>query len=262
MSEETWKDIKGYEGIYQVSSLGRVRSLDHVVNTTDTRGCKHSYHRKGRMLSISRNGNRGYLGVSLKGGRQYVHRMVALAFIPNPDNLQEVNHRDENKANNRADNLEWCDRLYNINYGTGRERHRENLYTRRPILMLDKEGKVLAEFSSIREAERKTGINRSPIANCCKRKDKYYTAGGYKWEFAENRDTPDQRIKPPKYIPPIKKRAVVMLDENGNALRTFDSVKEAEEYIGVTGVIGCCKGQHHITAGGYRWRYADEQTKT
>lgn len=110
---EEWRPIEGYEGLYEVSSYGRVRSLDRY----DERNC----FREGRILKLyTRKG--GYLFVQLhlngKGKNYLVHRLVAIAFIPNPDNLPEVNHLDEDKTNNRVENLEFCDRKYNINYGT------------------------------------------------------------------------------------------------------------------------------------------------
>lgn len=110
---EEWRPIEGYEGLYEVSNTGQVRSLDRY----DERNC----FREGRILKLyTRKG--GYLFVQLhlngKGKNYLVHRLVAIAFIPNPDNLPEVNHLDEDKTNNRVENLEFCDRKYNINYGT------------------------------------------------------------------------------------------------------------------------------------------------
>ena len=109
--EEVWKDVVGYEDKYQISNLGRIRSLK------DTHG-----NYKERLLNPTPN-LRGYLGqcVSKDGikKRITIHRLVAQTFIPNPNNYPEVNHKDEDKNNNSVSNLEWCTRLYNINYGTG-----------------------------------------------------------------------------------------------------------------------------------------------
>lgn len=121
---EEWRPIEGYEGIYEVSSYGRVRSLDRYVR------CKSKSYRlkKGSILSPAKDKN-GYLKVVLSCNRKCntinVHRLVAQAFIPNPDNLPEVNHKDEDKTNNSVDNLEWCNHSYNINYGTRKERERD-----------------------------------------------------------------------------------------------------------------------------------------
>ena len=116
-NEEIWKDIIGYEGLYQVSSLGRVRSLDRY----DERNC----FRKGKVLSPGIKPD-GYLVVVLSCNGKHktikVHRLVAQAFIPNPDGLPQVNHKNEDKSNNRVENLEWCDAKYNINFGTARIR--------------------------------------------------------------------------------------------------------------------------------------------
>lgn len=118
---EIWKPVVGYEGLYEVSNLGRVKSLDRIV-----KGCYGSIaHKKGKIIS-SGIGSTGYCIVSLqkdgKGKSFGVHRLVAQAFIPNPDNLPMVNHKDEVKTNNNVENLEWCDCKYNCNYGTGIER--------------------------------------------------------------------------------------------------------------------------------------------
>lgn len=117
---EEWRTIKGYEGLYEVSSYGRVRSLDRYVKS----GYESYRLHKGKVLSpiIATN---GYLFVGLQGRRLSVHRLVAKAFIPNPDNLPEVNHKDEDKTNNVVDNLEWCDHSYNINYGARTERQKK-----------------------------------------------------------------------------------------------------------------------------------------
>ena len=121
MTEEIWRPIVGYEGLYEVSSYGRVRSLDRYDNK--------NHFRKGLIMKQNNDG-RGYMSVILclngKIKKYLVHRLVAQAFIPNPDNLPEVNHKDENPENNSVTNLEWCDHSYNINYGTRKDKVRES----------------------------------------------------------------------------------------------------------------------------------------
>ena len=117
MEKEEWKDIEGYEGLYQVSSFGRIKSFDKTVICKNGR----TFFMKGRIIRTRPN-NRGYIMVGLHKNKKFklclVHRLVAKAFIPNPDNLPQVNHKNENKNFNHASNLEWCDNWYNAHYGT------------------------------------------------------------------------------------------------------------------------------------------------
>lgn len=121
---EVWKDINGYEGLYQISNLGNVRSVDRMI--------KHhpkDYFQKGRVLRPAPSRN-GYLMVVLVNHNNRktinVHRLVAEHFIDNPDKFEQVNHIDEDKNNNRVDNLEWCTAKYNANYGTRNMRIRKS----------------------------------------------------------------------------------------------------------------------------------------
>ena len=169
MEEEIWCPIKGYEGLYGVSDQGRVRSLKFG---------------KERILKQGRAGG-GYLQVGLRKNRErkmcYVHRIVAQTFIPNPDNLPEVNHIDENKENNSVQNLEWCDRKYNINYGTRNQRQSEKLS--KPILQYTKYGKFVREWKSTRDVERNLGYFHNSISNCCT--GRYKSAYGFIWKFKD-----------------------------------------------------------------------------
>lgn len=167
---EIWADIKGYEGKYQVSNKGRVKSLNYGNTGTE------------KLMRIA-NGRKGYKIICLtknnKRKSAKVHRLVAEAFIPNPYNFPTVNHKDEDKSNNCAENLEWCTFEYNIRYGTRSER------TGTPVRQLDLNGAVIAEYKTASEAMRKTGADSSHIARCCRGEPHYNTAKGYKWEFVK-----------------------------------------------------------------------------
>ena len=127
--KETWKPIVGYEGLYEVSNLGRVRSLTRLSKFRNRSGKLDERVIKGRIMRPQKQ-RTGYLNVGLsKDGKVTlfrVHRLVAAAFIANPEGLYEVNHIDEDKTNNRADNLEWCDHKYNNNYGSKPRRGERN----------------------------------------------------------------------------------------------------------------------------------------
>lgn len=177
--EEIWKDVKGYEGLYQVSNLGRVKSLSRAL--PHTKG--YIAHYKGKLLPLQKCRNYSRVGLS-KNGKQtgyFVHRLVAEAFIPNPDNLPEVNHKDENPSNNNVNNLEWCSHLYNSNYGTRRRRISEttlnNPYTSQAVLCVET-GIV---YPSAHEASRQTNVNLVNLCRVCR--GERNQAGGYHWKY-------------------------------------------------------------------------------
>lgn len=168
---EIWKDIKGYEGLYQVSSLGRVRNIGNN---------KHTPYYKGKTKTLYND--RGYLRVHLYKNQKIktclVHRLVAEAFLPNPNNYKEVNHKDENPSNNMAKNLEWCDRAYNNNYGTRNKRVSEKLSI--PVKRISKTGDVTI-FESMHEAAKVTGFS---VAHICRMCDGKKRRNGVIWEKA------------------------------------------------------------------------------
>lgn len=162
-NKEIWKPIKDYIN-YEISNFGKVKSLyKNIILNPEIR--------------------RGYYAVQLyknsKAKHFQIHRLVAIHFIKNPNNLKYVNHKDENKLNNNVNNLEWCTASYNINYGTCIERAIKKKSI--PVYQYDKNGNYLNYYSSIMDAERKTGIYNNNIVKCCKGERK--TAGGYIWKY-------------------------------------------------------------------------------
>lgn len=168
MEIEIFKDIKGYEGLYQVSNLGRVKSLN--------------YHREGREEVLNTGECRGYLKVNLsKNGKVKtvkVHRLVATVFLDNPEGKPEINHIDENKENNRVDNLEWSWHKDNCNHGTRNER--VSKAQSKPVLQLTLDGDLIREWSSINECGR-NGFNRGAVCLCCLGERK--THKGFRWKY-------------------------------------------------------------------------------
>lgn len=193
---EIWRPVVGYEGLYEVSNLGRVRSMGHYVTQNGNCGTPFTRFYKGRIIHATCSHN-GYEALTLSNGSKResksVHRLVAEAFIPNPENLPQVNHKNEVKNDNRAENLEWCTVAYNVTYG-----HRTEKAARarsKPVLQITRGGTVVASFLSIHSAAEETGIyyrNIYAVANRTKRFDKSKrgntrkTAGGFVWVYLED----------------------------------------------------------------------------
>lgn len=193
---EEWRPVRNYEGLYEVSNMGNVKSLNY--NHTGKEG----------ILKAKKNSS-GYLQVHLyKDGKAKfytVHKLVAQAFCKNPEGYTEINHKDEDKTNNNADNLEWCSRSYNNSYNDkakkagkkiaeklrGRKQSEETIKKRveklsKPVLGINKINGLILEFPSTMEASRQTGIDQGNITRCCQ--GKRNSCGGFYWMYA-NADT-------------------------------------------------------------------------
>lgn len=176
---EEWRNIEGYND-YQVSNYGRIKRLDVI----DSLG----HLRKEHILKPVKN-TKGYIHVDLckngKAKHHLVHRLVAEAFIPNPDNLTEINHRDECKTNNFYGNLEWCDRKYNNNYGSINQRRSEKMTNgelSKIVYQYSLDGELIRKWHSCKEIERQLEFNQGYINRCCLGKCK--TAYGFIWKYA------------------------------------------------------------------------------
>ena len=216
--EEIWKEIEGLEGEYAISNKGNVKNL-----------------KTGRIRADRYNRRNGYKQVHLKGKNYMVHRLVALAFIPNPNNLPQVNHIDEDKLNNDVKNLEWVSIEDNIRHSI----HNQSC----KVKQLDKDGNLIRVWDSIHQINRELGYARQAITRVCKGKQEY--SYGFRWEYC---DPKSQRIM---------NRPVVMYRGN-DYIGTFASATKASEALGLRyrSVSDCLKGRLKSTHG-YQFKYLD-----
>lgn len=167
---EEWSEVYSYDILFEVSTRGRVRTKHHG---------KKGYQKDYVYMQPTDNG-KGYMRLNLKqSGKQktvYVHELVALAFIPNPNGYVEVNHKDENKSNNNVENLEWCEHIYNCNYGTSKER----IGRKNSVGVLCVETNQV--FNSVIDASETMGVGATAISNCLNGRSK--SSCGYTWRYA------------------------------------------------------------------------------
>ena len=191
---EVWKSIKGHDEKYMVSNYGRVKSLNRLVNKRDGQRIV-----KEKFLSININ-NKGYCQVSLttkhKPKLHFIHRLVGEAFIPNPKNKPNINHKDLNPYNNSVGNLEWCTQKENVKHAIDNGRYENvfkvaknkkpkdfNNHLRKSVVQLDINGNFIKEWDGIGNASKHFKTNGANIVKVCK--GKQHTAGGFKWKYSD-----------------------------------------------------------------------------
>lgn len=182
---EKWKDIKGYEGLYQVSNTGKIKALQRFHKTSNYSSIGYIAKEKIKTVFYSKQDSYGRVGLNKNGKttRKYIHRLVAEAFIPNPYNLPEVNHKDENKKNNCVENLEWCSRKYNNNYGKRNKQVSIKNTKKRKIYQYDLSNNLIKIWNSIPEIKL-AGFKTGHIGCCLK--GKRQSANGYLWKGDTN----------------------------------------------------------------------------
>lgn len=263
MQEEIWMPIEGYEGLYEVSNTQKVRSVDRILNhPTGTCLVKS----KLKSLQIS---NKGYYCLSLykngQGKVHLLHRLIAKAFIPNPDNLPEIDHINGNRLDDRIENLRWTTRKGNMNnpvtkdrmskyysdkeWISGRIQKRiENKRKTAPkkVYQYDLEGNFIKEYDTTIIAEKETGIKKELITASCRMGGKKQAMGSL-WSY--------EKFEKIEYKPYSKNnKRVAQYDLEGNFIREFESIKEANTLLGLHDVGAVCRGVRK-TCGGYEWRF-------
>lgn len=254
--KEEWRPIPNFEGLYEVSNLGNVDSLNYHMT-------------KKRKRLKARLDIHGYYWVCLfnkqKVKRFKIHRLVALCFIQNPDNLPCINHKDENRQNNRVDNLEWCTYQYNNTYGSRIEKVNEKKYI--PVIQLTKDGDFVARYKSIRDAAYANGLENGNICAACIGKRDF--AGEYRWRYEneekhqkaiekrENRK--ETKIKKCKARTTKLSKPVLQFSIDGIFIKEYNSIREAETETGLYAgnIIDCCKRRQKTTHG-YIFKYKED----
>lgn len=215
---------------------------------------KMNWKNTGQMREVKQHySKKGYLNFGFNGKRMQSHRFIAELFIPNPDNLPQVNHINEIKDDNRVENLEWCDNYYNVTYGTCKRRTAEKLTNgpcAKKVYQYTLDGEFVREWPSVAEIGRQLGYLAGNVTRCCRRVGNHRSYKGYIWSY-----TKEDRVEPTE-----RKRWGKLLQYtlDGELVREWRYVTDVYHELGwgAQNISKCCRGERK-SAYGYVWRYAE-----
>ena len=270
MEKEIWKKVNGYEDYYEVSNTGKVRSISREIKRSN----KGNYYQEGKVLTLSQN-RKGYyianLWINGKGKKHFIHRLVADAFIDNPNNYPVINHKDENPQNNNVENLEWCTYSYNVNYGIANKRRIKTIS--KPIYQLDKDSKeIIKIWTNANEVANHYNCSKGKIFGWCQ---DYAEAEGCIWCYADNYESGFKgkvrrayRVKPKPTEEDIIRRGIKRKNRNRpickismddfTIIKRYDNINEAKDDGNDYNKLYACLSKQTKKYNNFFWCYADE----
>lgn len=234
--EEIWRDVVGYEGLYKISNFGNVFSnyVNRIIHPGTTRdGYKYVFLSKNKEKKMNT-----------------IHRLVAKAFLDNPNNYPVVNHKDENPSNNHVDNLEWCTVSYNNTYNNAHIKRAQLLS--KCVYRYNKYGDICEEYASVRDASKTLKVSSGDIVDCCNGNLITYLNSVWSYVVLSKQDVIERFQKSATYRQNNKlSKKVNQYDLNGNFIASYPSAREASRQLGISQslISSVCRGEHPHTHG-------------